>query len=488
MAIQLQTPETLIVPKGAAFDAGKAARVEAFMLRHLRHMKGAWAGQPFALEPWQRTDIIAPLFGLVQPDGRRFYREAYVGIPRKNGKSEISAAIALYLLIADGEFGAEVFSVAGSRQQASIVFKTAADMVRASPLLRAACKVYRSVIEIPETGSIYRALSTDWSGGLLQGLNVHGAIIDEMHVHRTSDVYEAMRTATAARKQPLIVSITTAGAERHGIGWDLYQRGRGKQDPRFFFYWRGVDEGANLDDPKVWQKANPASWVTPEFLADQRRSLPAPVFARMHLNVWVDEDADMQVFPLDKWDACGEEPVFDPARPCVIAVDAASRRDTTAVALVQTDGDRMFNAKVWTFAADEELGFLDYGIVEDFIRNICSEYAVTRLAFDPFQMTRTQQLLSAEGLPAETFPQNDARMVVASQGLYDLVAEEKLRHGGDENLRMEMLNAGIRETARGWRLEKRKSNGHIDGIVALAMACQLAQWELELGEARVIVI
>jgi phage terminase large subunit-like protein len=140
------------------------------------------------------------------------------------------------------------------------------------------------------------------------------------------------------------------------------------------------------------------------------------------------------------------------------------------------------------FAADEELGFLDYGIVEDFIRNICSEYAVTRLAFDPFQMTRTQQLLSAEGLPAETFPQNDARMVVASQGLYDLVAEKHLRHGGDENLRMEMLNAGIRETARGWRLEKRKSNGHIDGIVALAMACQLAQWELELGEARVIVI
>ena len=461
-------------------------RIERFFERYLRHMKGRWAGQPFALEPWQRNDILRPLFGTLQPDGRRQYREALIGLPRKSGKSEIAAGIALYLLAADGEYGAEIYGVAGSRQQATIVFKTAVDMVNASPLLRAACKVYRHVIELPETGSIYRVLSAD--AKLAHGYNPHGAVIDELHVHPNGELYEALRTGTAARTQPLIVSITTAGASRDGIAWDVYQRGLAKTDPRLFFYWRGAADGSAKDDKESWKQANPASWVSEEFLEDQMRSLPEPVFRRLHLNQWFEEAAASSWLTPEQWESAQGEPIIDPAVPIVLAVDAASRRDTTGVAIAQRGADGTMNVKTWIFKADEQLGYLDYGIIEDFVRDICKDYVVSRLAFDPFQMTAIQMRLANDGLPAETFPQNDIRMVPASQLLFDLIVEGKLRAGNDPALTEQVLAAGIRDTARGWRLEKRKSQKPIDAVVALAMAVQLAEWEAELSGARVIII
>ncbi|CAB4218529.1 COG4626 Phage terminase-like protein, large subunit [uncultured Caudovirales phage] len=469
------------------YDASKALRVERFFEQFLRHTKGRWAGQPFILEPWQREQIIQPLFGTRQQDGRRQYAEGLVGLPRKSGKSELAAGIALYGLVADGESGAEIYSVAGSKQQASIVFKTAADMVRASPLLRSACKVYRSVIEFPETGSIYRALASD--ANLAHGYNPHMAIVDELHVHPNSELYEAMRTGTAARLEPLILSITTAGAERSGIAWDLYQRGLSKQDKKLFLYWQSAPDGCAIDDLKAWDAANPASWITHDFLRQQMPpSLPEQVFRRLHLNQWFEQGAAMNWVPRDRWEEGNTKPVFDESLPCVIGVDAASRRDTTAVCLLQRDAEGIHNARFWLFESDRQMGYLDYSVVEDLIRDLCSTYWVARLAFDPFQMVRTQQILASEGLPAETFPQNDARMVPASQNLYDIVMSGRLRHGGVEEITEQVMAAGIRETARGWRLEKKKSSAPIDAVIALAIASQLAEFESDLSSPNVMIV
>lgn len=473
------------VPAGAVYDVAKADRAVRFFARYLRHMKGRWAGKAFVLEPWQEHEIIRPLFGTLDPKtGLRWYREALIGLPRKNGKSELAAGIALYLLVADGEFGAEIYSVAGDKKQASLVYKTAADMVKASAF-RTAVKVYRAVMEVGETGGIYRALSAD--ADLQHGLNPHGAIIDEYHVHRDGEQYEAMRTGTAARMQSLIVTITTAAAEKRGPLWELYERAVSGTDTRMFFYWRGVPPGTDIHDIAAFKKANPASWVSEEFLADQRASLPEPVFRRLHGNEWYESGTGHWV-PREAWDACQGEVVIDPEKPVVIAIDAASRRDTTAVALVQKH-DGKFHVRVWIMRADEEVGYLDYERVEDLLRDLAATFDVRRIGFDPYQMVPVAQRLDAEGLPVEMFPQSHVRMVPASGLLYDAVMEHRLVHDGDPEVSEQVLSAGVREVPMGWRLDKRVRNRSIDAAIALAMGCQLAEFEEGLSSGpRVIVI
>lgn len=477
---------TIAVPPGAAYDEARADRVVRFCARYLKHMKGRWAGKPFVLEPWQEHDIIRPLFGTIDPaTGLRWYREALIGVSRKNGKSELAAAMALYLLVADDEFGAEVYSLAGDRKQASLVYKTAADMAKGSPF-RSAVRVYRSVMEVPETSSIYRALSAD--ADLQHGLNPHGAIIDEYHVHRDAEQYEAMRTGTAARQQSLIVTITTAGAEKRGPLWDLYERAISGTDPRLFLFWRSVPPNTPLNDLDAFKHANPASWVTPEFLADQRASLPEPVFRRLHGNEWYEAGGTLWV-PRESWDACAGDIALDTERPTVIAVDAASKRDTTAVALVQRDDDGRFQTRVWIMHADPDIGYLDYDQVEALIRDLAATYDVRRIGFDPYQMVPVAQRLDGEGLPVELFPQSHVRMVPASNLLYDLIMEGRLVHDGDPEVSEQVLSAGVREVPQGWRLDKRVRSRSIDAAVALAMGVQLAEWESSQSAApRVIVV
>lgn len=478
--------------------ASKELRIERFFANYLRHMKGSWAGQPFKLEKWQREDIIRPLFGTVDKDGRRKYREALIGLSRKSGKSELAAGIALYGLFADNnpqtglpEYGAEIYSVAGSRQQARIVFKTASDMVKAHPQLRAMSRIYRDAIEITETGNLYRVLSSD--ANLAHGYNPHMAIVDELHIHPNAELYEAMRTGTAARSykgQPLIVSITTAGAAKKGIAWDVYQRGLSQQDGRMFLYWRAAPEGCDLKDRKAWRMANPASWVTNDFLADQMRSLPEGTFRRLHLNQWWEADDGTGWIDMDTWDSNAAPQTFNDSDPCYVGVDAAPKRDTTAVVLVQRHPDGTYSVRTWLFDADRQMGMLDYGVVEDLLREICSSFPVERVMCDPYTMIRSMMLLASEGMPIEDFPQGDARMVPASQNLFDLVQAGKLKHGGDPELRRHAFNAAIWETARGWRFQKRKARASMDAIVALAMACHIGEQDSEYQSSshRVLVV
>lgn len=476
---------TIKVPAGAVYDPAKADRVVRFFARYLRHHKGRWRGQPFVLEHWQEWRIARPLFGIVEQDtGLRWYREALIGLSRKNGKSELAAGFALYMLCADGEFGAEVYSLAGDKKQASLVYKTASAMVKASPM-RNAVKVYRTVMEVAETGSNYWVLSAD--ADLQHGTNPHAAIIDEYHVHKDDEQYVAMNTGTAARLQPMIITITTAGAAKKGPLWDLYSQAQAGTSERLFCIWVGAKEGEDLHDPAVWRAANPASWVTDKFLKQQHDKLPLPVFARLHLNYWYEGSGEAWI-DRDRVLACVGKPEINPDEPVVLAIDAASRLDTTAVMAVQRDQDGRFHRRCWHYEADESLGYFDYTVLEDLIRQLASTWDLRRVAFDPFQMVRSAQMLANEGVPVEMFPQNDTRMVPATQLLYELLIEGRVVLDDCPICIEQICNAGVAESARGWRLHKKKSRAAIDAAVALAMGVQLAEWEWGGGSAPVSMI
>src|ERR1051325_10390546 len=187
-----------------------AQKAVDFFETKLVHVEGALAGQPFLLQPWQES-IIRRLFGTLRPDGTRQYRSAYIEIPRKNGKSTLCAGIALYLLVEDGEPGAQVYSAAVDKSQASIVFDSARAMVEASPYLRGRVLPFRGVMETVENRGRYRVLAADSKGTKPHGRTVQGAVVDELHVHPNLNVGDILRAGTGARRQPLIVTITTAG-------------------------------------------------------------------------------------------------------------------------------------------------------------------------------------------------------------------------------------------------------------------------------------
>lgn len=480
---------TLLRPDGLPTPG---LRFNRYCELHLRHLKGEYAGNPFKLDPWQRDEIAMPLLNTLDRRGFRQYNEALIGVGRGNGKSPLAAALGLYGATADGhydrdgqwqlEMGAECYAFAGSKEQANIIFGTASAMVRASPLLDSLCTVYRDVIEVPETGSIFRVRSAD--AGLAHGLIPHICTFDEVHVHKNPDLYEAIQSALHKRRQPLLIGLTTAGWDRETLCYRLYQRGISGDDPRFFFRWWGAADGCKINDTKQWRRANPSPRITISRLRDQLRSMPASEFRRLHLNQWTTQEDTW--IDMELWDACAGAPAIPTDVPVYIAVDAAPKKDTTAVVVVHRDQEGVHHWRTYIFKADRRMGYLDFLEVEQLLRELCGTYDVRRILFDPFTMMRSMIELMNEGLPVEEYPQNDARMVPASQTLYDLVLERRLRHGGDPEVRSQAAAAAAYATSRGWRLHKLKSSKQIDSIVAGAMASHIAEQEANLsGESAV---
>ena len=462
-----------------------------FFERHLVHTKDRWAGKPFILDAWQRDEIIVPVFGTVDEQGLRIIREGLVGTARKNGKSHIGAGTALYGTFADGHYtpdmewvpllGGEVYGLAPSRDQARIIFDVAAGMVSASPVLSSMAKVYRNAIEVKETGTVYRVLSSDAS--MAHGYNPSMVVIDELHLHPSSDLYEAMRTGTAAREQPLILSFTTAGWDRTTLCYKLYKYGKSKKRRRsFFFYWaEPSNANAPVTDRKARREANPAKHVTAKYLNAQLGSpeMTESTYRRLHMNQWTSQQ--QRVLPMDKWDACAAQPIFPPGCEVIIGVDVAPRgQDRTAIGLTRRDEKRQIHAKVTLMGADPATGIVDYEYIEDMLRSYAKAFDVREIVYDPYYFDRSAVILSSEGLPVVEFPQSDVRMIPASQALYAVVMGGRLRHGGDAALREHADNAGAKDGARGWRFHKPNSSGAIDGIIALTMA--ISRWESEESE------
>ena len=329
-----------------AFDERKARRVVRF-IEALRHTKGEFHGQPFHLLPWQEK-IIRDVFGTVRDDDptMRQYTTAYIEIPKKNGKSELGAAIALNMLINDDEWKAEVYSCASDRQQAAIVFDVAVDMVRQSPALMKRVKIIpstRRMIYQP-TGSIYQVLSSEVA--TKHGLNVSACIFDELHTQPTRALYDVMTQGSGdARRQPLWFFLTTAGTDRNSICWEVHQKaldileGR-KIDPRFYPVLFGLPDDADWTSEENWYRANPSldHTITIDKVRDAfRKAQETPAdenqFRQLRLNQWVKQS--VRWMPMDKWDECGG--VVDPyaleGRACYAGLDLSSTSDLTALVL-----------------------------------------------------------------------------------------------------------------------------------------------------------
>ena len=484
-----------------------------FCATWIKQSKGRWAGEPLVLYPAQ-MNIVGEMLKTRQTDwleisdddphlweklrefshdgiasGGRVYREAYIQTPKKQGKSTLSSALALYLLLADGEQGAEIYSVAAASDQAKIVFRQAREMAESSPRILDHAKVYADGVFVPSSNSVYRVLGGD--ADYDEGFNPHGVIVDELHVHKDRKLYDAMTSHlnTGVREDPIAVAITNAGEDTETtICGEVYQQARavleGRPDARtdLYAYVPELAE-AEYDNPDAWMRVNPAPWTTVEDLENDRRKMPRFVFLRRRLNVWTaGEDAWLDY---EFWEECEDEELAIPHRhPICLGIDLGLKHDTAAVAwAADVQGRIVGRAHVWGLHRQPEKApppchevIRDVRLPISLVRNYVTEvlakrYSVTELAYDPYRFEESAQELDEMGFEVVEFPQTDARMIPASQALFDaIVSDGVFRHDGDPVLTAHVMAGKASETGRGWRLAKRKSTRPVDALIALAMA------------------
>lgn len=493
------------------FNIEAAERVCQF-IELMPHVKGekASARELIKLEDWQ-CFILTTVFGWVDAAGYRRFKTVYTEVPRKNAKSTLSSGVALYMLAADGEAGAEVYSAATTREQARIVFGDARQMVLRSPDMREALGVQASTHSVfqTDTGSSFKALSRDQDGNL-DGLNVHCGIVDELHGHKDRGVWDVLLTATGARRQPLLWAITTAGFNRAGICFE--QRTyvtklleRVAEDEAYFGCIWTIDEDDDPFDPASWAKANP-NWgvsVMPESIERNARvalqmASAQNNFLTKHLNVWV--NADTSWMNMAAWEAAAdadlEEAAFE-GEDCIVACDLATRTDIAPVMRLYTrradDGQVHYYAFGRYFLPEEaaEDGrsshyagwaregrmvltpgqVTDFSYIEDEIRDLARRVRVTDAAFDPWQAAQIMQRLQAEGLPVLEYRQTVQNMSAPMKELEALVLSGRFHHDGDPVLAWMVSNVVCHTDAKGNVYpRKEQPQNKIDGVVALIMA------------------
>lgn len=469
---------------------GKVVRfIETFCV----YSNGRWTGQKFALLPWQKR-LVFELFE-VNDRGRRRYRRALIGLPRKAGKTELAAALALYLLLADGERSAQIYCAAASEEQADMVFDAARRMceLEGSPL-GALVEVGASrLTSKADPYSFIQRLSS--KGRTKHGLNIHGVILDELHAWGAGEgeeLWAALNTGSAAREQPMQIAITTAGLdlEESRCG-QMYLLGRaierGEQDGGgFFFRWWQAPEGMDYRDPEYPRLASPSYGHTVDegFYRDELASVPESVFRRLYGNEWVDY-GDSPWVTREQIRAC-RLPWFplEAGRATWAGIDLSETRDSTAVDWAQWfDDDRRpcghtgepclyIHVRTWEQRrlpdgrVDEEWE-VPQAEVKAHIRQLATDYNVATSVFDPWHSKLMRQDLEAEGLTCEEIPQTGIRRSGASAGLYDLIIQRRL-HYCDETFERHVLNSTIRETGAdgGYYLAKRRKGKVMDAAMA----------------------
>jgi phage terminase large subunit-like protein len=489
-----------------AFDRRKANRICAFV-EMLPHIKGEWAkrGERLTLQPWQ-VFIYATVFGWVRRDsGLRRYRIAYLEMARKQGKSSMSSPVGIYMTGADGEAGSEVYSAATTRDQAKVVWETAKHMVEREPGLRAAFGIDTSAHSIfqARSGSRFQALSAE--GNSLDGLNIHCAIVDELHAHRTRKVYDVLETARGARLQPLLWLITTAGFDRSGICYE--QRtyltkilDRVVEDETYFGMIYTLDEGDDWKDERNWIKANPNLEISvyldelrPLALKAQKMASAQNNFLTKHMSVWV--NADTTLFNADAWRRLGD-PSLDAddfaGEPCWIGLDLAPQHDfTSRVLLFRRDGEyyvfarhflgegeieRSDNSQYAGWAADGWITACagettSYDDVEDDLRDLNERFRPLEAAYDPYTAKEILDHMQAEGINMVEMRPIVANFSEATKRLGALISEGRIHHDGDTALTWMISNVvGRYDRKDNVFPAKERRESKIDGAIALIMA------------------
>lgn len=467
---------------------------------------GEWRGLPFALEEWQAR-IVYNLFGWKRPNGMRRYREGFIYIPRKNGKSEWAAGLGLLLEFADGEPAAQVYCAAADKDQAKIVFRAGTTMVEQSPELSERGRVYHNSIAYKATGSFLMAISAEAYSK--HGMNAHGIIMDELHAQPNRDLVDVLMTSVGSRRQPLTIHITTADFDRESICNEKYDyackvRDGVVDDPSFL----PVIYEATLDDdwtsPDVWRKANPNYGVSvkEDYLAAEcKRAQETPTyentFKRLHLNIKTQQD--VRWIKLEQWDACDSTPIDPDAlarETCYAGLDLSSTTDISSLVLAFRDEDggvillpyfwipsdnahqRERRDRVpyltWARQGYVELtpgNVIDYARIKAKIDELYCKYHVAEVAIDRWNSSHITSQLQDEGVTVIGFGQGYKDMSPAAKEFEKLVVCGKLRHGGNPVLRWMASHVAAESDAAGnIKPSKKRSTERIDGIVAAVMA------------------
>ena len=462
------------------------------------------------LEPWQEF-YLGTLFGWRRQDGTRRFRTSYLEVARKNGKSTLLAGVGLYLLVADGEPGAEIYTAATKRDQARIIFQESQRMVRQSPDLREVVGSVKDNLHVAMTFSKYEPVGRD--SDTLDGLNVHGGLIDELHAHPTGDMWDVLETATGARRQPLMAAVTTAGSNRQSICYQFHDYTEKVlssvvEDDA----WHGMiysldrDAGGLLEDwesEAAWLKANPNLGVSKKLsdLRDKARKakqMPSRlnVFLQKELNIWT--QASMRWIDPERWRACNVRPIDEAAlsgRRCYGGLDLSSTLDVTALLWVfpPAEGtvydvlarlwipednwfDRVKNDRapydVWIKQGLMTVtpgNVVDYEFILETIQADMKRFDVAELAFDPWNATSVTNKLPPDKLVE--FRQGYVSMNPAMKALEVAIQRRTLNHGGNAALAWMADNlVASMDPAGNLKPDKAKSTERIDGIVALLMA------------------
>lgn len=513
------------IPKdvpGAWYDFEKVENVKR-VCREFRHTKGRFAGKHFDLDLWQIEHIVAPAFGwrysldpaeCEDPEqaGTRIVRTVYIEVPRKNGKSTLAAALALVLLVADGEWGGEVYAAALTRPQAGRVFDEAKRMAQGVKSLKGKLKYVGEEIRVPRTGSIFEVLSRE--ADFAHGLNVSGAVVDELHLHKNRKLVEALESGTGFREQPLIIFITTADegddytiyAEKHDYA--LSVSNGAIYDPSFLCaIWAAEPD----DDPfaeSTWRKANPGlgttvrlSYLRGEAKKAKANPITLASFKRLHLGIRTRSAA--RWFTPIIWDN-GNDPYEKlEGREVWAGIDLSAVNDLTALAMIApfetTEGRVGLDLVVRHWIPDEDLkargdrdgvpyerwveegliettegNIVDYDIAEKAILALEKEADLQRLSYDRWFAGPLVQRVQHSRIPVASVAQTFLGLSQATKELEMLMRAGRIRHGANELLRWQALNADIlsdnHSNQKPIKPDRKKSVKRVDGMTASVMA------------------
>jgi phage terminase large subunit-like protein len=493
--------------RGLRFDRARAQRVIDFFA-FLRHSKGEWAGQQFVLAPWQQA-MTWILFGWLRADtGFRRFRTAIVELARKQGKSTWAAGIALYMTVADGEQGCETYSVATKKEQARLVHGEAVRMVAKSPSLSKVLKRCRDNLHCLATNSKFEPLASEEDS--LDGLNPHCIVADEVHAWSNRLLWDVLATAVGARRQPLMLAITTAGYDRHSVFYQQHDYSikvlrRIVEDDTWFAWITCLDETDDWEDEANWQKSNPNLGTTIRLdelraAAAKAKASPAELnsFLRLRLNIWTNQHTAWM--PPDKWVACSTpvDPVALQRRPCFGGLDLSTTTDISALVLLfpPSGDDKLWSVLPSFFLPEEAIeqrskrdrvpydlwqrqGFfnltpgnvIDYDYIRAKVQELASQYDIREIAFDRYNSSQIVTQLMGDGFTMVPFGQGYVDMNSPVKRLMELVLTGELAHGGNPVLRWMASNCmAATDPAGNIKLDKSKSREKIDGMVALAMA------------------
>ena len=487
------------------FDKSAAKKAVGFIETFITHTKGEMSGKPFLLEDWQKK-IVSDLFGWKnKKTDLRKYRTAYIQIGRKNGKSTLASALALYMLFADDERGSEIYSAAGDRQQAGIVHEIAKGMIVANPELSKRSKVYRNSIVNESKGNFYQAISSD--SKTKHGFNANCIIFDELHTQPNRDLWDTLTTSVGSRRQPLTIAITTAGYDRNSICHEIYKYAQqvdnqSVKDETFYSCIYEAEMDDDITDEEVWKKANPNYGVSLKknyMEIESQRAVDVPsyqnTFKRLMLNIWTDSVSVW--IPNNEWMECHQE--FDystlDGKECWGGLDLASTRDISAFVLLFKVDEKYIvlphlfipeeNAKkrserdgvdyvTWKnqghiIATDGDVA--DYNFIKEKINELSKKYRIQSIAYDRWNASQLVIDLQNDGANMDPFGQGFVSMSAPTKELEKLIIGKQIIHNDNPCMNWMLSNVAIQEDPAGnIKIAKNKSKEKVDGMVALVMA------------------